>query len=565
MKIQYENFFTKEHIKYILDILSPSMDDYIYLYDLINDYYCISPSALDRFCLPSSEFTDVVAMHQLFVHPADIDLLSEELNSLISQEKTDHNLIYRWLDHDKNPVWINCRGKVLVNEEGQSAYLMGCINEIGKKQKADNVSGLLGEASFMQEIKEWEGMRRTEGYFMCIGIDYFKEINENRGRDYGDMILRRTAQCISKHLTEDQKLYRVIGDEFIVIDYSAKDAQDAQLLYRKIRNEIDQFLEENYYEVFYTLSAGILELANVVTQTYENLWKLVEFSLSEAKNRGKNQYYIYNKEDYAKFLRKRKLIRVMRRAVSHGFEGFETYYQPLIDVQSGVQLVGAETLLRFHDRDEGNISPMEFIPILEESGLIIPVGRWVLHEAMRHCLEIQNRVPDFKVSVNLSYIQVLKSDVFTEIVSGFNEMGLKPGSLMIELTESGFLESDATMVKFCKRLNNQGIGLALDDFGTGYSNFHYLSHLALDTIKIDRSFTMQAIQNEHEFILLSHMADMVHSLHMKLCIEGIETKEELQKISQIHPEYIQGYYFGKPLAFDEFMKAYVINGIQKEE
>ena len=565
MKIQYENFFTKEHIKYILDILSPSMDDYIYLYDLINDYYCISPSALDRFCLPSNEFTDVVAMHQLFVHPADIDLLSEELNSLISQEKTDHNLIYRWLDHDKNPVWINCRGKVLVNEEGQSAYLMGCINEIGKKQKADNVSGLLGEASFMQEIKEWEGMRRTEGYFMCIGIDYFKEINENRGRDYGDMILRRTAQCISKHLTEDQKLYRVIGDEFIVIDYSAKDAQDAQLLYRKIRNEIDQFLEENYYEVFYTLSAGILELANVVTQTYENLWKLVEFSLSEAKNRGKNQYYIYNKEDYAKFLRKRKLIRVMRRAVSHGFKGFETYYQPLIDVQSGVQLVGAETLLRFHDRDEGNISPMEFIPILEESGLIIPVGRWVLHEAMRHCLEIQNRVPDFKVSVNLSYIQVLKSDVFTEIVSGFNEMGLKPGSLMIELTESGFLESDATMVKFCKRLNNQGIGLALDDFGTGYSNFHYLSHLALDTIKIDRSFTMQAIQNEHEFILLSHMADMVHSLHMKLCIEGIETKEELQKISQIHPEYIQGYYFGKPLAFDEFMKAYVINGIQKEE
>ena len=200
------------------------------------------------------------------------------------------------------------------------------------------------------------------------------------------------------------------------------------------------------------------------------------------------------------------------------------------------------------------VSPIQFIPLLEESGLIIPVGRWVLNQAMAACSEIQKRIPDFKVSVNISYIQVLKGDVLKDIVEGLERYGLKSDSIIVELTESGFLESDENYIKFCEGMREHGIPLALDDFGTGYSNFHYLYDLKPSTIKIDRSFTLKALKNDYEYGLLQHMVDMTHSIELKMCIEGIETENELDKISKIGPDYIQGYYFGRPCNLQSFFE-----------
>lgn len=156
--------------------------------------------------------------------------------------------------------------------------------------------------------------------------------------------------------------------------------------------------------------------------------------------------------------------------------------------------------------------------------------------------------------MNISYIQVLKSNVLEEIVKGLDRHKLGADGIVIELTESGFLESNAYLIRFCNGLKERGIPLALDDFGTGYSNFHYLYNLNLNTIKIDRSFTMLALQNTFEHNLLQHMSDMVHDSDIKLCVEGIETKEELQKICKVQPDYIQGYYFGKPVPFESFLE-----------
>ena len=191
--------------------------------------------------------------------------------------------------------------------------------------------------------------------------------------------------------------------------------------------------------------------------------------------------------------------------------------------------------------------------------MIIPVGRWVLHQAMHACQKIQKTIPDFRVSVNLSYIQVLKSNVLAEILVGVEKYDLKPGSIVIELTESGFLESDETFIKFCDELREVGVLLALDDFGTGYSNFHYLYNLNPDSIKIDRSFTVKALSNEYEKNLLRHMIDMVHSIDLKLCIEGIETQEEFTRICEIEPDFIQGFYFGKPCPYEQFHWQYISN------
>ena len=195
--------------------------------------------------------------------------------------------------------------------------------------------------------------------------------------------------------------------------------------------------------------------------------------------------------------------------------------------------------------------------MLEESGLIIPVGRWILYRALEACKEIQKVIPGFRVSVNVSYVQVLRSNILEDIIEGIKKYELAPSSLLIELTESGFLEENTNFIRFCEGLKEYGIPLALDDFGTGYSNFHYLSHLTPHTIKIDRSFTLKALKNDYEFGLLQHMADMTHSIDSKFCIEGIETKEELTKICKMGPDYIQGYYFGKPCAYESFVEAHV--------
>ncbi len=546
---------TFNQIKEVINILSPSVDNYLYVMDIKNDIYFISANAMERFSIQKQEFHNVMETLMKFVYPSDIEILQEDLNQLLRREKNFHNLQYRLVSKEGNAVWINCRGSVISDEEGELKFLVGCINEIGEKQKADNVSGLLGEFSLQEEISNYKGERKT-GFMIRLGIDNFKEINENRGMDYGDMVLKRTAECIESVILPSQMLYRIVADEFVILDFSKRGIKEAEKLFDEIRWKINLFIEDNQYEVFFTVSAGIIDFATVQGQDYSELMKRAEFSLNKAKENGKNTGYVYDEQDYNLSLRHRKLVQIMRQSVSHDFEGFETYFQPIMNMKEE-RLANAETLLRFCNEEMGMVSPAEFIPLLEESGLIIPVGKWVLYQAMEACKEIQKKIPDFKISVNLSYIQVLKSDVLKEILYGVRKYELQPESLIIELTESGFLESDANFIGFCDGLKENGILLALDDFGTGYSNFHYLYNLSPNTIKIDRSFTLKALKNNYEFNLLRYMVDMAHSINLKLCIEGIETEQELSKICEIEPDYIQGYYFGKPSPLNRFLDDFV--------
>ncbi len=543
-----------EQFKNIIRLLDPSIDDYLYIYDLQHDHYCISKNASVRFLLPGAEFHNVIEAHRRVVYPDDLQMIEDDLQEILDGKKIHHDLQYRWLDQEQRPIWINCRGRVTLDEEGKPEFLIGCINEIGKKQKADNVSGLLGESSLKKDLIEHDG--RLKGFILRIGIDRFKEINENKGMDYGDMVLRRTAECIASVIRPEQKLYRIVADEFAVVDFEGRGEDEAIRLYYGVRQKINEFIEENQYEVFYTISAGVMEFASVVNHTYYNLMKLSEFSLNEAKERGKNKYYTYKRADYHDFTYQKELIRIMRNAINNDFAGFNAFFQPVMDVKNK-KIYGAETLMRFSCEEHGIVAPYQFVPLLEESGLIIPVGKWILYKAMEACKEVQKTIPDFKVSVNISYIQVLRSNVLEDIIAGLNWYQLKPSSLIIELTESGMLEDDANFVHFCEGLKEYGIPLALDDFGTGYSNFHYLGNLTPSTIKIDRSFTLKALNSESDYTLLQHMANMSHSINSKFCIEGIETEEELVKISRMGPDFVQGYYFGKPCAIEQFLDNFI--------
>lgn len=539
----------------MLEILNPSMDDFLYLYDVKNDFFCISPSAVDRFYMERSYFYDVEEHLRKIVHSADFRMLENDLLQVLNEEKEFHNMQYRWLGRDGKAVWINCRGQITQDEMGNPEFLIGCINEIGRAQEADNISGLLGESGLQQEINKLKNSK-ISGFLMRLGIDNFREINENKGIEYGDLILRRTAECIQSFLSPEQKLYRIVADEFAVVDLSGRDARDARGLYYNIRWKTDRLIEENGYEVFYTLSAGILELDALENQGYDNMSMISEFTLAEAKKRGKNQSYTFKAKDYDVFKRKRKLIHVMRQSVNNNFEGFEAYFQPIMNITDG-KLANAETLLRYKTEEFGWVSPVEFIPLLEESGLIIPVGRWVLRQAMAACKQIRSSIPNFCISVNVSTIQILKSNVLGDIQEGLREFDLSPSAISVELTESGFFETDEYYMRFFNGLRDIGIKMALDDFGTGYSNFHYLYNLNPDTIKIDRSFTLKAMGNDYEYGLLKHMVDMAHSVNLKMCIEGIETEEELIKVNAMGSDYIQGYFFGSPCSFEAFVAQHV--------
>ena len=569
------NSFSREQMEYIVELFNPCMDDYLYVFDLQKDCYKISKHATERFLLPGDNFDDAAKAHHTFVYSEDQSRLDDEFRRIMSGEIVFHNMHYRWLDRAGKPVWINCRGRVLNDADGKPHFLVGCINEIGQKQKADNVSGLLGESSLSAYVEQFEdGL--PDGFFLRIGIDDFRDINGDFGMEYGDYILKSTADCIAENIKPSQRLYRILADEFMVVDFSGGDMEAATELYKNIRKSLGTFIEENGYKSVFTISAGAVDTAKT-SGTYENIMKLSEYALNTAKDQGKNRCYIYMQEDYDVFLRKKQITRQLHHAVNHGFEGFETYYQPIVDTKTR-RLVGAEALMRFsmpercedgetkkeavcvgedgHDADEKvhweRISPVEFIPLLEETGLIIPAGKWMLHQAISTCSRWQKYIPNFRININLSYVQVMKSRVLTEILTALRLYGLEPSAVGIELTESGYLDTNTHFQKLWDGLKKNGVLVILDDFGTGYSNLHCLGDLRPNYIKIDRSFTLKALNNQYEHDLMTQIITMTHKLDLTICVEGIETEDEFAKISELDPDYIQGFLFGKPQPAEEF-------------
>lgn len=564
----------KKILEYVIQLFSPTMDDYLYVMDLKEDYYMISPQAMERFLLPADHFYHAKKMHEQFVYTDDLPALWADMELSYKGEHDSHDMDYRWLDRQGHPVWINCRGILLRDPDGSAKYLVGCINEIGKKQKADNVSGLMGEVGLWHYAMDCAEIL-PDGFVMRLGIDDLGGVNGTLGMNYGDFLLKETANCIQKVIEPEQKLFRLVSDQFIITDLSGKSISDACRLYDKIRSEISRWVEEHQYQTVFTISAGIID-TDGRHNDYDQLLKYLEFSLNEAKRLGKNESYVFCQADYDAWSRRQELRKQLLHAINHGYEGFEVYYQPVMSRKEH-DLVSAEALMRFFVSEEAQtgesgsgeitekntnenrrmISPAEFIPILEESGLIIPVGRWLLHTAAKDCKEWQKAHPGMRVQINLSYVQVAKTNVLREIWETLDENKLDPECLGVELTESGYLEPGAHFQKVWQGLKELGVKVLLDDFGTGYSNFHCLGDLTPNCIKIDRTFTQKALSDSYEYNLLTQMIWMSKRLNIHVCIEGIETKEELERIAVLKPDYIQGYIFGKPVSKELFTEQFI--------
>lgn len=544
-----------EEIRAVLEVLQKSSDSYIYIMDLDTDTYMITSKMLTRF-----PFDDVVVRNatpalQKIIYPSDYPKVKEDIRKCAAGEQETHSMEYRWLDGKGRIVWIDCRGTVIKGSGGHR-LLIGRVTELGKEAKADNVTGLRREVRFKFDTEEILRDRpETIKYMMRIGIDNFKEINEKEGVEAGDNVLRELADCIVASLDPRVDVYRLMADEFMLVDATSTSDKDAQTVYEEIKSRVTDTVRRKEYSCFYTISAGVIQ-GEFVDRDAEEILRLTEFALNEAKRNGRNQMALFDAEVYDGYLKRLAIRRLMRQDINNHFKGFQVFYQPIVSTPE-YKLIGAEALLRWNCEQYGSVSPAVFIPILEESGLIIPVGKYVLWQAAQTCKKWRDILPGFHVHVNLSYVQMHKSDLLADVDRCIKEVGIPPESLVLELTESGYIETDTRIMELFKNLKEKNIDLALDDFGTGYSNMRYLKEIEAKTVKIDRSFVVQALQNDHDFSIIKHIIDMVHSLGSAVCMEGIEGEEELDKMMKTKPDMIQGYYFGKPSPAEQFEEKFL--------
>lgn len=544
-----------EEIRAVIEMIQKSSDSYLYILDLDTDVYMVTERMLTRFPFDDIVIEDATTTLKQIIFSSDYEKVREDIGRCASGEQTVHALEYRWIDMEGRIVWIGCRGTVITGAGGHK-LLVGRVTELGKEAKADNVTGLRREIRFQYDTEEILRDRpQTLNYMMRIGIDNFKEINEKEGIEAGDNVLRELADCIVESVDSKVDVYRLMADEFMLVDSNPDRDSDAREVYDLIKNKVAETVRLKEYSCFYTISAGTLQ-GGFDNRSAKEILRLTEFALNEAKRNGRNQMALFDNEAYGEYLKRLEIRKLMRRDINDEFKGFDVFFQPIVSTPD-YKLVGAEALLRWNCEKYGSVSPAVFIPILEESGLIIPVGRYVLWKAARTCKKWREILPDFHVNVNLSYVQMHKSDLIADVEKCIKEVDIPPESLVLELTESGYIETDSRVKELFKNLKSKNIDLALDDFGTGYSNMRYLKEIEATTVKIDRSFVVQALKNDHDYNIISHIIDMVHSLGFTVCMEGIEEKDELNRMMRTKPDMIQGYYFGKPSSEEQFEEKFL--------
>ena len=543
----------------LLEIIAECMDDYLYVLDLQNNKMEISQSALDRFMISETYMRNAKQEIMSAVYEEDRAMFEKHMQAVMDGKEKVHDIHYRWLDKNGLPVWVNCRGVVIDDEDGKPGYLVGCLNETGNQRRADNVTGLLGGMEFCDYLRS-QKKPVTTGFLMHIGIDDFAAVNGTHGSNYGDYVLKSVADCMKECLSGNQRLFHLIADQYVIVDLDSTSMDDAIQLKKKIGEKIDEFIISEQYEVVFSASAGVID-ASTVAEGYEECRKKFEFSLKKAKRMGKNNIYFYRQEDYEKFQRNGRIISALRSSIANGCEGFEVYYQPIVDCVSG-RVIGAEALMRYTMvTEEGKewLSPVEFIPLLEKTGLIIPAGRFVLNEAAKMCREIQQYIPEFRVNVNISCYQIEHGKIADKILTAVRDNGLTPDRICIEMTESGFMDMTPVFCKFRKVLEENGIQFVIDDFGTGYSNLHCISDMNPGYVKMDKDFTAKAMSCERDYELFKKIIEMVHSIGIRICVEGIEEEDWHLKMKELQADYLQGYFFGKPCEKKKFMEEFVCN------
>lgn len=522
--------------------LDDSTDDYFYLYDMANDRLYFTekicekyPITLEKEGIPFSEWMKIV-------YAKDRNRLQQEIQSVANGNRETHYMEYRLIDKGGNRVWVYCRGTVLKESNEDSGFLIGSVSEVIMRRVVDSLTGLWNGEKFKEDMDRY--LKEDKGYLMILGVDNFKNINVKNGRDFGNNLLKMVSMILEEQTDSYTRLYRMDGDCFAV-NFPHKTRKNVEDFYNSVKKEL-----ENYC----TASAGAVAYADGEDTGF--LYQYAENALDRAKREGKNMLVFFSSEDYQKSLDWIELQDELKESVRNHFEGFSLRYQPQIEGKN-FQIYGAEALLRYQSPTKGLISPMKFIPILEQNGLICEVGNWVLKTAVEQCVKWRKVLKDFHINVNISYVQLCQSNITEKVLDILKEAGIPGDALTLEVTESMELQDYTYFNKIFYEWKRHGIRIAIDDFGTGYSSLGYLKSIDVDETKIDRCFVSRIYCNNYNYRLLSNIIKLAHSAQIQVCCEGVETEEELIALQKLNPDLLQGFLFAKPYTKEEFEKVYI--------
>ncbi|WFR77870.1 EAL domain-containing protein [Janthinobacterium rivuli] len=379
---------------------------------------------------------------------------------------------------------------------------------------------------------------------LLLDLDNFKVVNDTLGHHCGDQLLKLVSERLVAILRGTDIICRIGGDEFVVIVEPADDASEMASVARKILTVLAAPFDLEGHQLYVSASIGV-SLYPFDAQDVATLTRNADTAMYHAKHQGKNRYAVFKAEMELRAQRRLRMEANLRRALQN--EELYLHYQPQIDLRSG-RIVGVEALIRWNCRDMGQLSPAEFIPVAEESGIIVDLGRWVLQSACRQAaLWCKAGLLDSleHVAVNLSACQARDPGLMDDIRAILDETQLPHGLLELEITEGVLMDNVHANVELMRRLQEAGIHLSIDDFGTGYSSMSYLKRLPIDQLKIDRSF-VHDLPGEGEAIVTAIIA-MAHSLHLKVVAEGVETLQQVEFLRKAGCDNVQGFFFARPM------------------
>ena len=545
--------------KRIFDLMKNTTSDYAFMMDPAADVFLASPTFVRDYALPSETLTHVADVLHPLVCAQDRRAFDAIFSSLMDvTEGRERQLDFRITNAKGDLTWLRLKGKIGLSEDGHPNLFVGTISQLARRNAADSVTGLLNRYQFTEDLGEALRTARETGKgggLLVMGIDNFRMVNEAFNHEVGDAILREISECILQNVPRRLSLYRLDGDEFGLI-YPEADEEMLQEFFIRVQREFahPQVYDGRQYLV--TMSAGMVFYPQAARDPLV-LHKYAQAALDTAKAGGKNRLNAFSKEVYNRWLRSLTIQEQILEDVKAGCRNFELYFQPQI-AGDDQHIVGAETLLRWKNEKGHMVAPMEFIRILEETKTIVPVGRWIFEQALRVCKEWRKKIPNFCMSVNMSYEQIKDLSFLKFVEDCLHRHDMPPDAVVLELTESKIVSDLKFVNAQFDAFRLHGIKIAMDDFGTGYSSLSSLKNLNCDIIKIDRAFVMRILDNHFDQKLVEYTVELCHSIGKTTCIEGVESQDEYDCLVKIcKTDTIQGYLFGRPEPQDVFEQKFL--------
>ncbi|MCG9891133.1 MAG: EAL domain-containing protein [Thermosynechococcaceae cyanobacterium MS004] len=493
------------------------------------------------------------------VHPLDRDRLRQSLAQHLEHKTQHFECEYRIPQKDGSLRWFLARGLAIWSQDNQAERIAGSQTDITEYYRIreqlthdalhDPMTGLPNRTLLMDRLDQSiKSLKRQEGHLcalLFLDLDRFKLINDSLGHLAGDQLLVQVSQCLRSCLREEDTVARLGGDEFVVLLNNIQSTEMAIATAKKISYSLNRPFQVGGHEIFTSASIGIA-VGGSDYESSEDLLRDADTAMYIAKHSGENRYEIFGSGMRVKAIDQLLLETDLKRALDR--QEFSLVYQPIIALKDQ-QLIGFEALLRWHHPERGVVSPADFIPLAEETGLIIPIGWWVLREACHQVHSWQLQYPmlsTLTISVNISNKQFAQSDFVNKVKSITQDVGINPTTLKLEITEGTVMIEPSAVAAKLKQVKTLGVELMMDDFGTGYSSLNYLRTFPLDTLKVDQSFVDQ-MGCDDGFEIVKTIINLAHNLKMQVVAEGVEDEVQVRNLEALGCEYAQGYFFSRPL------------------